>query len=153
MKTEDIELLLDVTEGLEKRIMAKSNQNTNLPELILGIKSKRYSYSRINRILLYALFNISKSLINELDSYDPLYYHVLGFTDKGKAVLEKIQLKSHLPIISRGRDIKNIYNDKNSPAGKMIQLDIMATNLYNLLYPNPDYRIGDSDYTTSPLIF
>lgn len=153
MKTEDIELVLDVTEGLEKRIMAKSNQNTNLPELILGIKSKRYSYSRINRILLYALFNITKSLSNELDSYGPLYYHVLGFTDKGKAVLEKIQHKSHLPIISRGRDIKEIYKDKNSPAGKMIQLDIMATNLYNLLYPNPNYRIGDSDYTTSPLIF
>ena len=52
--------LYDVSEGLESRILEKCITSTNLNELKQDIKSKRYSLTRINRILLYSLFNLDK---------------------------------------------------------------------------------------------
>ena len=47
----DIAALPDVTEGLENRIKAAANSSNNLEELISKIKTKRFTQSRIQRIL------------------------------------------------------------------------------------------------------
>lgn len=152
MAEEDIEKLYDVTEGLEARIVEKAITTANIEELKLAIKSKRYNYTRINRILLYSLFNITKSLVAELDNYSPLYYHILGFTNKGQEILGQIKQNSDIPILNRGRDVKMLYDKKDTPQGKMLKLDVTATNFYNLLYPNMKQRIGGTDFTTSPIM-
>ncbi len=151
MDTREIERLYDVNEGLETRIMEKSITSSNLNELRLAIKSKRYSYTRISRILLYSLFNLNKGLVDELDAFGPLYHHVLAFTDKGINLLGQMKKSSELTILNRGRDVKKLYDETDSPASKMIKLDIMASNLYNLFYPSEKERIGASDFTTSPI--
>lgn len=143
--------LYDVVEGLESRIIEKSITSTNLGELKQGIKSKRYSLTRINRILLYSLFNLNKNIVEELDNCGPLYHHVLGFTDKGIKLLQEINQYSKLPVLSRGKDVKALFDKKDTLEGKMIYLDVMATNVYNLFFPNPTQRIGASDFTTSPI--
>ena len=60
MTLSEIANLPDVSEGLENRIKMAANKFNNLNDLILNIKSKRYTQSRIQRILLYALIGISR---------------------------------------------------------------------------------------------
>src|SRR5699024_3268161 len=60
MTVKQIANLPDVSEGLEYLIKEVSNKTNNLIELINGIKSKRYTQTRIQRILLYALLGITK---------------------------------------------------------------------------------------------
>ncbi len=60
MTLSEIALLPDVSEGLENRIKLTANNVNTLEDLISNIKTKRYTQSRIQRILLYALLNISR---------------------------------------------------------------------------------------------
>lgn len=60
MTLSEIAALPDVSEGLENRIKLAANTVNNLNDLISNIKTKRYTQSRIQRILLYALLNISR---------------------------------------------------------------------------------------------
>ena len=60
MTLSEIALLPDVSGGLENRIKLTANNVNTLEDLISNIKTKRYTQSRIQRILLYALLNISR---------------------------------------------------------------------------------------------
>lgn len=60
MTLSEIANLPDVSEGLENRIKMAANKFNNLNDLISNIKTKRYTQSRIQRILLYALIGISR---------------------------------------------------------------------------------------------
>lgn len=151
MDSKQIADLYDVIEGLESRIVEKSITSTNLNELKQGIKSKRYSLTRINRILLYSLFDLTKNKVEELDSCGPMYHHILGFSDKGIKLLQEINQHSKLPVLNRGKDVKALFDKKDTLEGKMINLDVMSTNVYNLFFPHPSQRIGASDFTTSPV--
>lgn len=153
MSIDEIKDLYDVNEGLENRIYDKALTCTNIEELKNSIKTKRYSLTKINRILLYSLFNLTKDAALELDNYGPLYHHVLAFNHRGQKLLQKINNNSPLPVLSRGKDVKVLYDQKNSPASKMINLDIKATNVYNLLYPDCKPRSGAADFTTSPILY
>ncbi len=151
MNAKEIGDLYDVTEGLEERIRDKALSCTNVEELKPAIKTKRYSLTKINRILLYSLFNLTKDLAVELDNNGPQYHHVLGFNTQGQKLLQDINYNSKIPVLNRGKDVKALYNQKDTPAGRMIHLDVMSTNVYNLLYPAYTQRIGAADFTTSPV--
>ena len=60
MDTQEIASLADVTEGLQNRIKEASNRCNNLEDLITMIKSKRYTRTRIQRVLLYAMLRYYK---------------------------------------------------------------------------------------------
>jgi len=144
----------EISEGLEHRIKEAANSCGTLSELRQFIKSKRYSLTRINRILLYILFNLSKNSVCLFDEYGPLYLHILGFSAKGQKILQEIKNKSHIEIFNRGSNIKEIYvKEKDSTIGQMLSLDIQTTNVYNVLFPNPLARKGGSDFTTTSIRF
>ena len=73
---------LDINEGLDKRIKKVINKANNLDELIKLIKTKRYTYNKINRILLHIYTGTTKDEINKLNKLT--YLRVLGFTKVGK---------------------------------------------------------------------
>ena len=60
MSIEEIRELPDVNEGLENNIKNAANYTNNLMDLIDIIKSKRYTQTRIQRILICALLGITK---------------------------------------------------------------------------------------------
>lgn len=144
--------IYEINEGLEHKIQQAALSSSNLKELTQNIKSKRYSLTRINRILLYTLFDLTSTQIKVFDEYGPLYLHILGFSAQGQKLLQEIKNKSTLPILNRGSDVKSIYQDKsNRVRAEMIGLDIKATDVYTLLYPDSTSRKGALDFTTSPI--
>lgn len=144
--------IYEISEGLENRIRKAAIACSTLEQLRHEIKSKRYSLTRINRQLLYILFNVETQRMKSFDRHGPLYFHILGFSTKGREILQEIKNKSSLRILNRGSDVKEAYHDKSEPVLQtMLELDVQATDVYSLLYPNITYRYGAQDFTTSPL--
>jgi len=145
--------IYEITEGLEHRVQAAAISSGTLEELRQSIKSKRYSLTRINRLLLYSLLEIKTEQMLNFDQHGPLYLHILGFSTKGRKILQEIKNKSSVRIINRGSEVKNAYLDKSNPTLQaMLGLDIQTTDIYTLLYPNSSTRHGSQDFTTSPVI-
>lgn len=118
----DISLLPDISEGIENKIFNSIKSAEDLENLLYLIKSKRYTMSRIKRIILCACLNISK----EIQSKKPPYLRPLGATKKGIEILGLAKSTSKLPIISKYSDFENM----NSFAKKVFEIECDATEFY-----------------------
>ena len=132
MSIQEIAALPDVSEGLENKIKKASDSCNTLIDLTNMIKSKRYTMTRINRILLYVLLNITKKDIE--DSYKVLpYIRVLGVNQKGKELLSKIsKANKKLSIVTSPK--KFLDTNKNKTLKNMLEKDMFASNIYTLGY-------------------
>lgn len=127
---EDFKKLPDVSEGLEYRIYDAVRNSNSYYELLEKIKTKRYTLSRIRRILLFSYLDITKEL---LETPVP-YVRVLGFNEKGASLLKQCKEKSTLPIVTRPADLKNLSEN----AKRIYDLECKARDLYSLCLKNPD---------------
>ncbi len=146
MTKKEIANLPEVSEGLENLIKESSAKTNNAMELINLIKSKRYTQTRIQRILLYALLGISKEDVDMSKKITP-YVRVLGFNDKGKKMLSDISLKA--TTITSVKKFEEI--NKNAKYKKMLEIDKLATDIYTLGY-NKNLK-SNLDYTQQMIIF
>jgi len=111
-----LDTYLDVTEGLDNKLKKEIDKVSSLKELIERIKSKRYTYNRIKRMLAHILLGIRKEDANTKITY----LHILGFTNKGKEYLNKEKKKFLLPF-------------KIDYSSKIYQYEITASKIYELL--------------------
>ena len=79
---------VDVNEGIENRLIKYIDEANNLKDFIKLIKTKRYSYNKISRMLLHIVLGFKKE-----DNIDTLSVKILGFNDKGKDYLKKNKFK------------------------------------------------------------
>lgn len=143
MTLQEIASLPDVSEGLENKIKMAANTCNTLIELIEKIKSKRYTQTRIQRILLYALLNISEKDIRSSKRVMP-YIRVLGFNKHGKKIISAIANAN--PKLNIIVSVKKFMENSNDTALKnMLSKDIFATNVYTLGYNSES--IANLDYT------
>lgn len=143
MSVEEISNLADVSEGLEYSIKNAVNSCNTINELVNIIKSKRYTTTRLKRILLYALLGITKKDMASSRKVNP-YVRVLGFNDKGKELLSGIaHANPKLEIITSVK--KYIETTSNKSLKNMLQKDIIATDIYTLGYEYDSY--ANLDYT------
>ena len=102
ISSDDLSIYHDVKEGIDSRLKKYINESNNLDELIDKVKTKRYTYNRIKRILLYILLDIKKDInINN-------YIRILGFNNNGSSYLKSIKKDINLPIISNYSDNKDL---------------------------------------------
>jgi predicted nucleotidyltransferase len=146
MSLSEIAELQDVTEGLENAIKQAANTCNNLEDLINSIKSKRYTRSRIQRILLYALLNITKKDIKNSYRTKP-YVRILGASKRGKYLLSRLNNPKY-PVITSVK--KFMDNNNNKILKSMIEKDILASNIYTLGYKNDSK--ANLDYTKKLII-
>ena len=127
MPYDNIFNIVDVGEGLENRILRSFNNYNDLNTILKDIKTKRYTLTRIKRILIYALIGLNKDNFKKLSSVGPKYIRVLGANKNGLYLLGEIKSKSNLPIISKFSNYERL-NDKD--LNKMILFDKKATDIY-----------------------
>ena len=143
MTITEIANLADVSEGLENKIKQASNMTNNLEELIQKIKSKRYTETRIRRILLYSLLNITKKDMTISKKVIP-YVRVLGFNKHGKRIISAIaENNPKIKIVVSVKKFLDTNRDMNLQS--MMMKDILATNIYTLGFKNQP--LGNLDYT------
>jgi len=95
LRNDDFSHLPDLSEGIENRFNDASNE-ANRNDMVLRIKSKRYTYARINRLLCHLLVGTDAAQIPE----HPDYAYLLGFKESAAALLHQIA-DSELTLLHR----------------------------------------------------
>ena len=143
MSLQEIANLPDVSEGLENLIKKAANSCNTVHEFINIVSSKRYTETRIRRILLYSLLKITKKDIDISKKTTP-YIRVLGFNETGKHLLSKIsKANPRLNIVTSVKKFEDTNINKNLKT--MLDKDIFATNVYTLGYDSDSW--SNLDYT------
>lgn len=141
MSADELSNILDMEIGLNYNMKRAAENCGSVSSLLEAVKNKRYTSTRLKRILLYILFGITKDL-NEKIKTPPEYVRVLGFTEKGRKVLNSI--KKTCPV----KIIVNPSSDDN----QLLKYDLMATDTYVLGYQNSKYKYAKQDLKTRPII-
>lgn len=148
MTVEEIKKLPDVSEGLENSIKNAADSCNSLNELINIVKSKRFTQTRIMRILLYTLLEIDKKQMETSRKIIP-YTRVLGMNEKGKQLISEItKANQKINIVTSVKKYMDDNNNKNLK--EMLQKDIFATNVYTLGYEKDSW--ANLDYTNKIII-
>ncbi|MCD5001002.1 nucleotidyltransferase [Enterococcus saccharolyticus] len=95
----ELQNIYQMVEGLEYRLKAFVHQATNFAEFVQLIKTKRYTQTRIQRLLCYVLLNLTKEEVET--AWQTNYLHVLGFTENGQQYLKEQKKNFSLPLVSK----------------------------------------------------
>ncbi len=142
---EELSHIADVSEGLENLINKVLSSSFTINDLIENLKSKRYTRTRIQRILIHTLLNITQEDLQK-NKHEPQYARVLAVSKNGKKALSEISKSSRIPIVT---NVSKFMKEATKEQKEMLEKDILATNIYTLGYKIPEYRKINLDYTTS----
>lgn len=108
MPAENLRKIADVGEGLENRIKAAVLASSTLDELVEKIKTKRYTHSRIRRIILSAFLGITATD----RTAEPAYIKVLDQSELGQKLIATAKKKASLPIVRNTSQINKLKNPR-----------------------------------------
>lgn len=91
--------IYEMKEGLENRLIHAAEQATSFQGFMEAVKTKRYTWTRIQRILTYVLLNATKEEMTT-DTAPP-YLRILGFTGRGQQYLQSIKKEKRHSLITR----------------------------------------------------
>ena len=117
---------LTVDEGLDNKLKKEIHSAKTIEELIESVKSKRYTYNKISRMLTHILCSYTKEENQKHQKIN--YIRILGFTTKGKNYLNKIKKNTTVPIIS------NITKENIN----LLNLELRVDSIYNLITKRND---------------
>lgn len=129
----DLSRYLTVDEGIENRLKEKINNYDNIDDFIKSIKTKRYTYNKICRMLIHILIGIPKD-INKLASIE--YIKILGFNKKGRSYLHDLK-DIEISLVP----IPNTY---------IYKYEILAAQIYSLISKN---KIIEYERSNKPIFF
>ena len=152
MTVSEIAELPDVNEGLEHSLKNAANYSNDITNLINIVKTKRYTVTRIQRILICALLGITKRDVGMAKKTEP-YIRVLGFNEKGKELISRINKQNPkatvITSVKKFQDKNN--NNKNSKIYKrLLDIDIFSTNVYTMACKSES--LANLDYTKNMVI-
>ncbi|HHT38610.1 MAG TPA: nucleotidyltransferase [Mollicutes bacterium] len=137
----NLHIFQTVDEGIENRIKKYIIESQSLDELISKIKTKRYTYNKIRRMLTHIMCNFTKEEASNFK--DITYLRILGFSKKGQTYLNSIKKKINLPLVTK-------FSKDND---KMLDLEFRTTCVYSsILNENEKRKIIEMEYKNSPII-
>ncbi len=160
---DDFSELYGFSEGLDERFHKFSKVSGSIEEFMEKVKSKRFTFTRIRRLMLHVLFEMKKDFVEKSNEKGPQYLRVLGFTDSGRKLLSKIKKVSRLPIIStvslHRKVLEKALKDEERRSmnvdpelfEKQLLLDIKATNVHSLFFKSENERKGERDFKIQPV--
>ncbi|MBI0578378.1 nucleotidyltransferase [Neobacillus cucumis] len=138
---EELRNIYEVEEGIENRLKAAALTAGSFQEFMEKIKTKRYTWTRLQRICVHILTNAGKEEMSKPEGAN--YLRLLGMTQKGKTYLNKVKSELKLPLVSKLSSYKQ----------KEIMLDIKAAQIYAFGIPM-DLRneFIQQEYKQTPII-
>ncbi len=123
----ELKSLPDISEGIENKLFSAIRVATDLQDLYNRIKVKRYTLARIRRLVLSAFIGLDSTFFMK----QPPYVRVLGFNERGIALLKEKAVGAGIPVITRVSEI----NKLSEPAKKLFETECRATDLFSLALP------------------
>ncbi|MDL4841279.1 nucleotidyltransferase [Aquibacillus rhizosphaerae] len=127
-----------VEEGLENRLKRTASKVTSFVSWMEQLKTKRYTWTRLQRVFVHILTNTTKETIKHLSQNTHLpYIRLLGMSEQGQAYLKEIKSKRETPIITGFK--KNFH--------PMLDADERATDaFYSVLEPGQRIRLRKQEF-------
>lgn len=122
---EELKEIYEVEEGLENRLLEAALEANSFKEFMEKIKTKRYTWTRLQRVCVHILTNAKKSEMF-LKQEKASYLRLLGMTSNGKEYLNKMKNYFSLPLVSKLSAFKEAD----------ISLDIKASRIYSFGVPD-----------------
>ena len=117
--SDDISKYQTVDEGIENRLKKVISEVNSLDELIEKVKTKRYTYNKISRMLIHILVGLTKEEASDIKT---CYIRVLGFNKNGEKYLKEIKKDCSIPIL--------VNFEKNN---KYLNIESRVSSIYNLI--------------------
>lgn len=133
LRDDNLNEILDVDEGIEFRLKDIIKKANTIEEFVNNVKTKRYTYNKINRMLIHILLGIKKKDVKtKID-----YIHVLGLNKNGKDYLNQIRKDLDISVnINKG--------------SKIYEYEIRAALIYDLLTNTDNYK---KELSNKPIIY
>jgi len=129
----------DVSEGIENRIFNAIENALSFDEIISLTKTKRYTYSRICRIITQFFIGFDSYNTVNMRKSSPPYARILGFNEKGANILKLAKKNTSIPLITKVKKGKF----------EILDLELQSTNAYSLLNKNIRFN---QDFYFGPII-
>ena len=136
----ELETFGDFSEGIE-HLWSKAAQQSSWTAATEEIKSKRYTYARLQRMGAYLTLGITKDILQNAMEEGPQYARLLAFNDRGRQWLRN---EYEIPLIQKWA------NELSTLGQTMHHIDTLATDIQALCFHNESSRIGHKDYTYTP---
>lgn len=133
----------DFNEGIE-HLWSKAAQQSSWTAATEEIKSKRYTYARLQRMGAYLTLGITKDVLQNAMEEGPQYARLLAFNDRGRQWLRN---EYEIPLIQKW---VKAANELSALGQTMHHIDTLATDIQALCFHNERNRIGHKDYTYTP---
>ena len=148
---EKLDEIFEISEGIENRIFKAALKAKDYSELEEGIKSKRYTMTRVKRCLNNILLGITKDDIQKAKEAKSIpYVRILAFNDIGRRVIKEIKNSSDIKIINKFSEVEHHLDDDSFRL--FIKNDIRCTDIYNTVYYKNRRELvkGSMDYYIKP---
>ncbi|CAH0346875.1 nucleotidyltransferase [Bacillus sp. CECT 9360] len=123
---DELEQIYEIEEGIQYRIKDAAGQAQNFHEFMTALKTKRYTWTRLQRMCVHILTNTTKAEMFPLQE-SPSYLRLLGMSPVGRSYLRNIKKKVPIPVVSK----------LSSFVAKEIEPDIRASRIYALGLSEP----------------
>lgn len=100
MTDAEFEALPYGSEGLWRKFMHAARQEATVEDILTAAKSKRYTRTRLQRMLLCACLELTEEAL----AAPAPYVRVLALNNRGRAVLKKARVSGQFPNIGEARD-------------------------------------------------
>ncbi len=117
---DDLRQIYQMSEGLEYKMKQEIHLSRDFTEFLRRIKSKRYTYSRLRRLSLYTLLNVTQD--DMIASFNEESLMLLGFSKTGRQYLKKNRKDFQTEIISKV--------DKRSAKSGSLALQVRTDRLF-----------------------
>jgi len=144
MSEADFAALDEGNEGLYRRLYEASRKAASVEELLDLAKTKRYAYTRLQRMVLWAYLGLCPS---EFPAEVP-YLRVLAANSRGREVLARMRKTASLPVLTKSADVRQL----SAEAQRLFELEVRATDLYTLAYPDLTAADGGAEWREGPVI-
>jgi predicted nucleotidyltransferase len=118
--------IYEIEEGLEYRLLSAATDSNHFQEFMERIKTKRYTWTRLQRLCVHILTNAKKAEMSMAEE-KAAYLRLLGMTTAGKTYLNERKKDFSLPLVAKASSFK----------GREIALDIKAARIYAMGLPTP----------------
>lgn len=116
MTEEAFEAIPFGSEGLWRKLMHNARRFASLEDVITATKSKRYTRTRLDRMVMCAFLDISA----EMMASPAPYVRLLALNDRGRTILR--QKKDRFPVINAGESADHPYWELEKRAGDLFGL-------------------------------
>jgi len=142
---DDLNAIYEIEEGIEYRLVDKIKQARSFQQFFELVKTKRFTWTRLQRMCTHILTNAKKTELHEAhESKTASYIRLLGMTEKGQSYLNQRKKALNLPLISN-------YSKEHH---RLLKHDVIAAHTYAMAFPSPiREQFIQMEYTQYPIQF